>query len=176
MRVLVKNCNPAFIKIASMDLNNHQLLKFIAKKNLPIVLSTGMGTGDEINHAIKILKDNGAKKFCILHCVSLYPLDYKLANLNNIKYLKKKFRNIPIGFSDHSLGTVIPLAAIALGACLIEKHFTTDRNLPGRDNKFALLPEEFKKMTEDCDIVSEMFESGELLELLNTKGIEVNPT
>lgn len=147
---LVKECNPAFIKVASMDLNNHIFLKYIAKKKVPIILSTGMGTEKEIISAVKVIKDNGQSKICILHCISLYPLDYKIANLKNITMLRKKFKNIPIGYSDHSIGSLLPITAVSLGACLIEKHFTLDNKKIGMDNQMATEPDSMKKLTSDC--------------------------
>lgn len=147
---LVKECNPAFIKVASMDLNNHIFLKYIAKKKVPIILSTGMGTEKEIIRAVKVIKDNGQSKICLLHCVSLYPLDHKIANLKNITMLKKKFKNIPIGYSDHSIGSLLPVVSVSLGACLIEKHFTLDNKKIGMDNQMATEPGSMKKLTSDC--------------------------
>ncbi len=147
---LVKECNPAFIKVASMDLNNHVFLKYIAKKKVPIILSTGMGTENEIFQSIKVLKDNGQSKICILHCVSLYPLDHKIANLKNITMLRKKFNNIPIGYSDHSIGSLLPVSSVSLGACLIEKHFTLDNKKIGMDNQMATEPDSMKKLISDC--------------------------
>ena len=139
-----------FIKIASMDINNYSFLEYIAKTNSAIILSTGMSTYEEVDKAIKILKSCGNKNLCVLHCVSLYPVDYKDINLKNILYLKEKYKDIPIGFSDHSIGYEIPSAAIAMGACLIEKHFTLDKSKIGMDNQMATEPEEFKRMIEAC--------------------------
>ncbi len=146
---LVNECNPAFIKIASMDLNNHLFLKFIARKKTPVILSTGMGTIKEIESAVKILVSNGQKNICILHCVSLYPLDHKVANLKNISMLRKKFKYIPIGYSDHSIGTTLPISSIALGACIIEKHFTLDNKKIGMDNHMATEPDAMLKLTSE---------------------------
>ena len=146
---LVNECNPAFIKIASMDLNNHLFLKFIARKKTPVILSTGMGTIKEIESAVKILVSNGQKNICILHCVSLYPLDHKVANLKNILMLRKKFKYIPIGYSDHSIGTTLPISSIALGACIIEKHFTLDNKKIGMDNHMATEPDAMLKLTSE---------------------------
>ena len=146
---LVNECNPAFIKIASMDLNNHLFLKFIARKKTPVILSTGMGTIKEIESAVKILVSNGQKNICILHCVSLYPLDHKVANLKNILMLIKKFKYIPIGYSDHSIGTTLPISSIALGACIIEKHFTLDNKKIGMDNHMATEPDAMLKLTSE---------------------------
>lgn len=147
---LIKIAKVPFIKIASMDINNYLYLEYIAKTGSAIVLSTGMSTYDEVGKAIEILKSCGNKNLCVLHCVSLYPVAYKDINLNNILYLKEKYKDIPIGFSDHSIGYEIPSAAIALGACLIEKHFTLDKNKIGMDNQMATEPEEFRKMVEAC--------------------------
>ncbi len=147
---LVQECNPAFIKVASMDLNNHLFLKFIAKKKIPIILSTGMGTINEIENAVKVITSNGQKNICILHCVSLYPLDTKIANLKNITMLRNKFRDIPIGYSDHSMGIALPISSIALGACMVEKHFTLDSKKIGMDNHMATEPYDMQKLTSEC--------------------------
>jgi len=143
---LVNECNPAFIKIASKDLNNYLFLKFIAKKKIPVILSTGMGTIKEIESAVRLLISNGQKNICVLHCVSLYPLDPKIANLKNITMLRKKFQNIPIGYSDHSMGITLPISSIALGACVIEKHFTLDNKKIGMDNHMATEPVDMQKL------------------------------
>ena len=147
---LVSKCNPAFIKVASMDLNNFTFLKFIAKKKVPVILSTGMGTIKEIENAVKLIISNGQKNICILHCVSLYPLDHKIANLRNISMLRQKFKKIPIGYSDHSIGITLPISSIALGACLIEKHFTLDNKKIGFDNNMATEPNEMQTLTSQC--------------------------
>jgi len=147
---LVDKCNPAFIKIASMDLNNFTFLKFIARKKIPIILSTGMGTIKEIESAVKLLISNGQKNICVLHCVSLYPLDHKIANLRNITMLRKKFKNIPIGYSDHSIGNTLPISSVTLGACVIEKHFTLDNKKIGFDNNMATEPTDMKTLTSEC--------------------------
>ena len=146
---LVKECKPAFIKIASMDLNNFTFLKFRAKKRVPIILSTGMGTIDEIESAVKLLISGGQKNICILHCVSLYPLNHKIANLKNITMLRKKFKNIPIGYSDHSVGNTLPISSVTLGACVVEKHFTLDNKKIGFDNNMATEPHDMKMMTSE---------------------------
>ena len=152
---LVNVAKVPFIKIASMDINNYLYLEYIAKTGSAIILSTGMSTYEEVDKAIDILKSSGCKNLCVLHCVSLYPVDYKDINLNNILYLKEKYKDIPIGFSDHSIGYEIPSAAIALGAVMIEKHFTLDKSKIGMDNQMATEPEEFKKMIEACKNVYE---------------------
>ena len=148
---LVKNCNPAFIKIASMDLNNYPFLKYISKKRKPIILSTGMGTLDEIKKAVKIIKKNGNNKITILHCISLYPAPSKHINLKNIITLKKEFTNLNVGYSDHTEGVEFAIAAISMGASVIEKHFTLDKKIIGMDNHMALEPFEMKTLTDSCN-------------------------
>ena len=129
---LVDELDVKFIKIASMDLNNYPFLEYIAKKNKPIVLSTGLSTIGEIEKAIKTIKSYN-DNLVLLHCVSEYPPKMEHVNLNNIDMLREVFE-LPVGFSDHTLGTSIPLASVVKGACIIEKHFTLDKNLEGWDH------------------------------------------
>lgn len=140
---LLVDLNVPFIKVASMDINNPLLLKHIAKTNKPVVLSTGMANIAEIDQAIRWIKEEGNDQIVLLHCISIYPPKYEDINLNNIVMLKKTF-NCPIGFSDHSIGTAIPLASCVLGACIIEKHFTLDKNMDGWDHEISANPEELK--------------------------------
>lgn len=135
---------PAF-KIASGELTNYPLLKYTAEKRKPIVLSTGMSTLDEIGNALKVIKENGTDDIVLLHCVTSYPAKIEDTNLKVMETLRRKFM-LPVGFSDHTLGITIPMAAVALGAVLIEKHFTLDRDLPGPDHKSSLEPNELKQM------------------------------
>lgn len=147
---LVDHVNANFIKIASMDLNNYPFLSYIGKRGFPIILSTGMGDIEEITKAVNVINNEGNNNICILHCVSLYPTEMRNIRLKNIIGLKEKFELYPVGFSDHSLGTEIPIAAISLGACLIEKHFTLDKSKIGMDNQMALEPNEMKQLITNC--------------------------
>src|ERR1019366_1783294 len=131
---------PAF-KIASMDINNLALLRYVAARKRGVVLSTGMSTLGEIEQAIQTLHDAGSGPIALLHCISIYPPAMETINLRNIATLQTAF-DVPVGFSDHSIGTAIPLAAIALGACIIEKHFTLDKDLPGWDHAISADPGE----------------------------------
>jgi N-acetylneuraminate synthase len=131
------------------------LLKYIAGKGKPVVLSTGMATLSEIETAVKIIEEMGNYDIIILHCVSIYPPDPKDIHLNNIIMLQKLFPNYPIGFSDHTIGVSVPLAAVALGAAVIEKHFTTDKNLPGWDHEVSADPEEMKFIVEQSQVINE---------------------
>lgn len=133
------------IKVASGELTNAPALTKFASLHLPILLSTGMSTLFEVREALGILDRAGADDVTVLHCTSLYPAPYDTLNLSAIRTLSEAF-GLPVGFSDHSLGDHAAMAAIALGASVIEKHFTLDRDLPGPDHRASLEPEELKRM------------------------------
>lgn len=139
-----------FIKVASMDVNNLELLKYMAKQGKPIILSTGMSTIGEIEKAVETIENEGNEQIVILHCISIYPPKHEDINLNNILMLQKAFK-YPVGFSDHTIGTSIPLASVALGTCLIEKHFTLDKDLPGWDHLISADHNELKIICEESD-------------------------
>ncbi|MCH7826987.1 MAG: N-acetylneuraminate synthase family protein [Bacteroidetes bacterium] len=143
---LVEKMVTPFIKVASMDLNNYPFLEYLAKKRKPLVISTGLSELYEIDKAIKTIEKAGNNQIVILHCIATYPPVDSDVNLNNIKTLMKTYPNYPIGFSDHTIGTAIPLASIALGACLIEKHFTLDKNMEGWDHKVSATKEEMSEI------------------------------
>jgi N-acetylneuraminate synthase len=151
---LVDECDVPFIKVASMDINNAPLLDYLARKNVPIVLSTGMSTLSEISNAVEILISSGNSDIVILHCVSLYPTNVDDINLRNIEGLRDVFPDFPIGFSDHSLGTEISIASVALGAAVIEKHFTLDRAAIGMDNHMAIEIDDLQFLVNSCANVS----------------------
>lgn len=140
---LVEEMKVRFIKVASMDLNNYPFLEYIAKKNLPVVISTGLGDFYEIDKAVKIIEETGNNQIIILHCVSLYPPKDTQVNLNNIDTLKKNYP-YPIGFSDHTLGYSIPIASAVKGVRIIEKHFTLDKEMFGWDHKASATADELK--------------------------------
>ena len=131
-------------KISSTDLTNLPFLEYIAKKGKPIILSTGMATLGEIEEAVNTIKKYN-EDIILLHCITNYPADFEELNLRAIKTLEEAFK-LPVGYSDHSLGIYAPIAAVTLGAVVIEKHFTIDKNLPGPDHKASLNPEELKEM------------------------------
>jgi len=145
---LLEKLNVPFFKVASMDLNNIYFLKYIAEKGFPIFLSTGMGSLSEIDRALNTIYKAGNDQVVLLHCVSIYPPRNDIVNLRNILMLKETLGK-PVGFSDHTLGTSIPLAAISLGAKVIEKHFTLDKNFPGWDHAVSADPEELKYLVEE---------------------------
>jgi sialic acid synthase SpsE len=152
---LVEKLEVPFIKVASMDLNNYPFLEYLAKKNKPMVISTGLSELYEIDKAVKTIENAGNNQIVILHCVSTYPPVDSDVNLNNIKSLMAIYPEYPIGFSDHTLGTAIPLASVALGACLIEKHFTLDKNMEGWDHKVSATKDELKEIVENAARISE---------------------
>lgn len=147
---LVDECKVPFIKIASMEIDNLEFLNYIAKKNIPIVLSTGMADMQEIEDAVREIENAGNRNIVLLHCVSIYPVDVEKINLNNIIELQNRFPEYPIGFSDHTLGDAAAVAAIALGTAVLEKHITLDAKKIGMDNQMAMEPEELSVLVEKC--------------------------
>jgi N,N'-diacetyllegionaminate synthase len=143
---LLESLDIPYFKVASMDINNIKLLEYIGSKMKPVMLSTGMATLGEIERAINVLRHSGSGHILLLHCISIYPPEYEDIHLRNILTLQQTF-DCAVGFSDHSIGTSIPLAAIALGACVIEKHFTLDKNMAGWDHWISAEPHELTTIT-----------------------------
>ena len=135
----------AAFKVSSADITNLPLLAHIASRKLPVILSTGMATLEEIEDALVTLKKNGCNDIVLLHCVFNYPARIEDVNLRVMATLEKAF-SLPVGYSDHTMGIEVSLAAVALGARIIEKHFTLDRKLPGPDHHASLEPGELKEM------------------------------
>lgn len=138
-----------FWKIPSGEITNLPYLQKIGSFNLPIILSTGMATLGEIEDAIEVLEESGTSReiITVLHCTTEYPAPINEVNLNAMTTIAEAFK-VKVGYSDHTEGIEIPLAAVALGASVIEKHFTLDRNMKGPDHKASLEPDVFKKMVE----------------------------
>ncbi len=132
-------------KIGSSDLNNLPLLKYVAKKNKPIILSTGMSTLTEVSEAVDTILNTGNDKLILLHCVSNYPAQYENVNLRAMNVMKNTF-NLEVGYSDHTLDIEVPIAAVAMGAKVIEKHFTLDKKMEGPDHKASLNPNQLIDM------------------------------
>ena len=132
-------------KIPSGEITNYPYLVEIAKTHKSVILSTGMSSLDEIESALNVLKENGACDISILHCNTQYPTPYSDVNLRAMYTLKNKF-GLKVGYSDHTQGIEVPIAAVALGAEIIEKHFTLDRNMEGPDHKASLEPSELADM------------------------------
>ncbi len=134
-------------KVPSGEITNYPYLVEIGKTKKKVILSTGMAEMDEIQAAIDVLKENGTEDITILHCTTEYPAPIKDVNLNVIQTMRDAF-GYPVGYSDHTQGIEVDLAAVALGATVIEKHFTQDRSLPGPDHKASLEPDELKAMVD----------------------------
>ncbi len=137
---------PAY-KVASFEIVDLPLIERMARTGKPLILSTGMATLPEIRDAVQAARSAGAKQIALLKCNSGYPAPPEEMNLNTIPDMRKRFR-VPVGLSDHTLGIAAPIAAVALGACIIEKHFTLSRSVPGPDSAFSLEPAEFGAMVE----------------------------
>ncbi len=147
-------------KVASYEINHVRLLEYLAKTKKPIILSTGASNYDEIDFAVSLLKKHHVSEYALLQCTAKYPAPLESLNLSTILEMKKKYK-VPIGLSDHSLDPIIgPMMAIGLGAKIIEKHFTLDKNLPGPDHKFALNPVELKKMIQSIRSAEKTFGDG----------------
>lgn len=143
---------PVF-KFGSGDLTNLPLLAYAAKFQKPMILGTGMATMAEINEAVRTIEKQGNNKISLLHCTSNYPTEFKDVNLLAMKTMMKKFK-YPIGYSDHTSDLIVPIAAVALGARVIEKHFTLDRNLPGPDHRASMTPRELANLVRSIRDVS----------------------
>jgi 3-deoxy-D-glycero-D-galacto-nononate 9-phosphate synthase len=145
---LLKLFTPDYLKVASRDLTNLPLLAAMAESKIPIILSTGMAGKKELDDALNVITKYH-QNISILHCTSEYPTKPEHVNLNTIPFLKEHYPNYKIGFSDHTIGIVTPIAAAALGAQIIEKHITMDRNLKGTDQAGSLGPDGIYRMVRD---------------------------
>lgn len=134
-------------KVASFELVDLPLVRRIAATGKPVIMSTGMATLEEIRAAVETVRSTGNEQLALLKCTSAYPAPPEEMNLRTIPHLQETF-SLPAGLSDHTLGVAVPIAATALGACIIEKHFTLSRNEPGPDSAFSLEPHEFKQMVD----------------------------
>ncbi len=137
-----------FYKVASFELVDLPLLKYIASKGKPILMSTGMSTLSQISEAVDVIKDHGNPQLILLRCASAYPAITDEMNLKTIPNMSELF-HVPVGLSDHSMGSVGAVTAVALGARVIEKHFCLDRSIENPDASFSMNPNEFKQMVED---------------------------
>lgn len=149
---------PAF-KIGSGELTNWPFLEHVARKGRPLILSTGMSYLSEVDEALRVISHAGCDQVVLLHCVSNYPADPADVNLRAIQTMAAAF-NLPVGYSDHTLGESVALAAVALGACVIEKHFTLDRGLPGPDHRASLEPAELASLVRSIRLVEKALGDG----------------
>lgn len=139
---------PDRLKVASRDLTNLPLLAAMAETKIPMILSTGMGGQKELDDALNVITRYHSE-ISILHCLSQYPSEYKNINLESIRFLQDHYGDYTIGYSDHSIGIVVPVVAVGLGAKIIEKHVTLDRNMKGTDHRGSLEPEGIWRMVRD---------------------------
>lgn len=145
---ILKYFIPDKLKVASRDLTNIPLLAALAETKLPIILSTGMANERDIDEALEVIS-KVHENISILHCLSEYPANYKNINLKSILYLKEKYPDYVIGYSDHSIGISIPVAAVSMGAEIIEKHITLDRRMRGTDHKGSLGVDGLNRLVRD---------------------------
>lgn len=143
-RFLCERLGLRSIKIASSEMLNRPLLRYVAGRTETIYLSTGMATLDEVKEAVQILR--GVPRVVVMHCVTQYPLKDEEANLRAIRTLRETFPDHPIGYSDHTIGNLAPVLAVAIGATVIEKHFTLDKSLEGTDHALSVTPPELSEM------------------------------
>lgn len=149
----------SLFKIGSGDITNIPHLQHIARKGKPVILSTGVSTLGEVEEAVETILAAGNEKLILLHCVSSYPASAEDCNLRAMQTLENAFK-LPVGFSDHTLGIEVSLAAVALGACVIEKHFTLDRTLPGPDHQASLEPAELNQLIQGIRTVEKALGNG----------------
>jgi N-acetylneuraminate synthase len=147
---LLESLNTPAYKIASFELTDLPLISYVAKKKKPILMSTGMANEEEISEAIETARIGGCNSLLLFHCISSYPTPIDQANLNQITNLKKKF-GVSIGLSDHTIGNTCAIAAVALGACAIEKHFTLSREEKSHDSQFSIEPSELIELVDQSN-------------------------
>ncbi len=152
----LNNLGMSIFKIPSGEITNLPYLRKVNSYKKDVILSTGMATLEEIQEALKVLKDCNVK---LLHCTTEYPCPYESVNMNAMLTMKKVF-NLPTGYSDHTQGIEIPIMAVSMGAEIIEKHFTLDKNMEGPDHKASLEPDELKQMVESIRNVEKAFGDG----------------
>ena len=153
------NLGIPFIKIGSGDIGNIKFLRYIGAKKMPVIISTGMSSLAEIDISLNTLKDSGTNDIRILHCTTNYPCPYEEVNLSAMVTLKNAF-HLPVGYSDHTLGKDVAIAAKALGATVIEKHFTLDRHMDGPDHLASTEPDEFKELVKSIRLVEKFMGTG----------------
>lgn len=156
--LLVNELDVPFIKVASMDVDNVPFLRYLAKLGKPVVLSTGLSELSDVALAVEALERAGCEEIALLHCVSIYPPRDDQVNLNNIDMLRDCF-GYPTGYSDHTLGPIAPILSLAKRPCIIEKHFTLDKNMQGWDHKVSADPDDLKAIVDAAKVAFSMLGS-----------------
>lgn len=177
----LKSLKVPFIKLASSDLNNKQLIQYISKSGIPLIISTGMASLKEVEASAKVFSEfNDLSNLNILHCVSVYPCKLENTMLHKIASLKKTI-NCDIGFSDHTLDSKAACIATSMGVSFLEKHFTIDTSMDGFDHKYASSPEEFKQYVKDIRAVEKslnsetgLFEGEQVTKIRARRGVYLN--
>jgi sialic acid synthase SpsE len=157
---LLEKVGVSTFKIASGDITFFPLLEAIGHTGKSVILSTGASSLQDVERALKILMKSGAGQIMLLHCISNYPPLWEEMNIRAIVTLRETF-GLPVGISDHSPGSIIPIAAVALGATVVEKHVTFDRSLPGPDHPFAMTMEELREMVQQIRLLEKALGTGE---------------
>ena len=170
---LLEEMNVAAFKISSGDLTNLPLLEYVARKGRPMIVSTGMANMEEVAEAVDAIQRAGSPPLALLHCVSRYPAEPETVNLRAMQTMISQF-NVPVGFSDHTLGLDIAVASVAAGACILEKHLTLDCTMPGPDHQASLDPEAFQALMRGVRLVDSALGDGRkqpLAEEANTASV-----
>jgi N-acetylneuraminate synthase len=154
----IEQFNPPCYKIASASLTDDKLLRHYRQFNRPLILSTGMSTVEEIDHAVKIL---GTDNLILMHCISTYPAKVEELNLKGIRTLKDRY-NVPVGYSGHEVGLSTSTAAAVLGACMVERHITLDRAMWGSDQAASVEPQGFSRLVRDIHVIEESMGDGSI--------------
>ncbi|MCR4838355.1 MAG: N-acetylneuraminate synthase [Eubacterium sp.] len=149
-----------FIKVGSGEIGNVPFLRYMGTKGLPVILSTGMSTLEEVAISIRALKEGGTDDITLLHCTTSYPCPYEDVNLKAMLTLRDAF-GLPVGYSDHTIGGEVAVAAVSLGACVVEKHFTLDCGMEGPDHAASTEPEDFQRLVESIRNVEACLGDGE---------------
>ena len=159
-----------FIKVGSGDIGNISYLRYIGSKAMPIILSTGMSSIADIDISIRALQEGGADNITLLHCTTSYPCNYENVNLNAMCTIRDAFK-LPVGYSDHTLGNIVAIGAVAMGAKVIEKHFTLDKNMYGPDHKASSNPDEFRSLVKAIRNIEMAMGNGEKVPTSDEKEI-----
>jgi N-acetylneuraminate synthase/N,N'-diacetyllegionaminate synthase len=156
---LLDRLGVAAFKVPSGELTNHPFLRDLARRGRPLLISTGMSDMEEVDAAVRAVRDAGEIPLALFHCTSSYPAPPETANLRAMETLRRRF-GVPIGYSDHTLGATVPLAAVALGAELLEKHLTMSRSLPGPDHAASIEPEELRALVRELRVIESALGDG----------------
>lgn len=159
-----------FIKVGSGEIGNVSYLRYIGSKNMPVILSTGMSTLADIDISLQALREGGATDITLLHCTTSYPCEYENVNLNAMNTIREAFK-LPVGYSDHTIGSTVSVAAVSMGAKVIEKHFTLDKDMEGPDHKASSTPEEFESMVREIRNIELAMGDGRKIPTLSEKEI-----